>query len=176
MPVVLRLLKIVSTACSFIYYFTDNVVWLANMGYASNKVFNTKWKHIKNTSSLLKTMLEVVISIYNVVTKTILARRLEKKLAVFGDNKVDLDSEVHVLARNLILLRREIRFNFVEVLIYLSRMVLLTSSLKLIGHSQLHSIFVSGCGLFQSACQVFKNMKGKKNFHKLTIEDVTLKK
>ena len=172
----LRLLKIVSTACSFIYYFTDNVVWLANMGYASNKVLNVKWKHIKNTSSLLKTMLEVVISIYNVVTKTILARKLEKKLAVFGNNKVDLDSEVYVLARNLIILRREIRFNFVEVLIYLSRMVLLTSSLKLIGHSQLNSIFVSGCGLFQSACQVFKNMKGKKNFHKLTIEDVTLKK
>ena len=76
MPLVLRLLKIVSTACSFIYYFTDNVVWLANMGYASNKVFNVKWKHIKNTSSLLKTMLEVVISIYNVVTKTILAQKL----------------------------------------------------------------------------------------------------
>jgi hypothetical protein len=86
------------------------------------------------------------------------------------------DSEQYVLIRNLIILRRECRFYMIEASIYLLRFVLLTSSLKLIGHSVLHPIFVSFCGLAQSTCTVFKSMKGKKDFYKLTIEDVEAKK
>lgn len=29
----LRLIKILSHVCSFIYYLTDNIVWLANMDF-----------------------------------------------------------------------------------------------------------------------------------------------
>ena len=56
------------------------------------------------------------------------------------------------------------------------RFALLTSSLRLVGHSVLHPIFVSFCGLLMSTCVVFKSMKGKKDFYKLTIEDVEAKK
>lgn len=51
-------------------------------------------------------------------------------------------------------------------------MFLLTSALKLPGSDWLRPVFVAGCGLFQSGMQVFKSMRGKKHFHKLTIEDV----
>jgi hypothetical protein len=34
----LRILKIISTCCSFIYYLTDNIVWLANLGFVGNYV------------------------------------------------------------------------------------------------------------------------------------------
>lgn len=42
----LRILKIVSTCCSFIYYLTDNIVWLANLGFTSPRVpfYEFKWK------------------------------------------------------------------------------------------------------------------------------------
>jgi hypothetical protein len=68
----LRVLKIVSTVCSFIYYLTDNIVWLANLGFVGDYVPHLfggitkyKWKQIKNLFSLTKTILEVIIAFYN---------------------------------------------------------------------------------------------------------------
>lgn len=69
-------------------------------------------------------------------------------------------------------MRREAIFNRVEAVIYIMRMIMLVSSLKLMGHSILNPIFVSGCGIIQAVATVFKGMKGKKNFYKLTIEDI----
>ncbi len=50
-------------------------------------------------------------------------------------------------------------------------MIMLISSLKLIGHHYLDPIFVSICGLVQAMTGVFKSMKGKKKFYKLTFDD-----
>lgn len=64
----MRVLKIISTCCSFIYYLTDNIVFLANLDILSPTVPYTnkmlKWKLIKNIFSLTKTILEVVVAIY----------------------------------------------------------------------------------------------------------------
>ena len=73
------------------------------------------------------------------------------------------------------ILRREIKFHEVEAMIYLSRMFLLQQALKLPMSSYLSPVFVATCGLFQSGMQVFKSMRGKKHFHKLTFEDVKAK-
>ena len=59
-----------------------------------------------------------------------------------------------------------------EFFIYLMRMIMLIFSLKLPGHKQLHPIFVSICGLLQAITVVFKSMKGKKKFYKLTRADI----
>lgn len=59
-----------------------------------------------------------------------------------------------------------------EVFIYSMRMIMLTSSLRLIGHKYLDPIFVSLCGLLQAGSVVFKSMNGKKKFYKLTFNDV----
>ena len=66
----LRVLKIFSTFCSFFYYIADNWVWLAGLGYTSPRIFKYKWKQIKNTFSLWKTILELIISVYNIILKT----------------------------------------------------------------------------------------------------------
>ena len=61
----LRLLKVISACCSFVYYLTDNIVWLANLGFTSVYVpFSTqlKWKQIKNLFSLAKTVLEIIVA------------------------------------------------------------------------------------------------------------------
>ncbi len=49
---------------------------------------------------------------------------------------------------------------------------MLISSLKLVGHKYLHPIFVSVSGLLQAIFVVFKSMKGKKKFYKVTMKDV----
>ena len=58
-----------------------------------------------------------------------------------------------------------------QVLIYVLRMLMLISSIKLIGHKYLDPIFVSICALMQAVTVVFKAMKGEKKFYKLTIDD-----
>ena len=68
------------------------------------------------------------------------------------------------------------RFNKIEGAINIMRMVMLVSSLKLIGHSWIDPIFVSFCGVMQAGFTVFKALRGKKNFYKLTVEDVQDKK
>ena len=167
-----KFMKTISTICSFFYYLTDNIVWLANMGYLNNKVFSYKWKKIKDGFSLTKTILEVIISTYTVYLKKKEERILRKKIYEHSEKLVEPDTTWYVLVRNLVISRRETVFSKVECCIYLSRMVLLTYSLKLSGHSYFNPIFISLCGLFQASCTVFKSMKGKKPFKVLTIEDV----
>ena len=170
---VLRILKIFSTSCSFFYYLADNSVWLAGLGYINPKIFKYKWKQLKNTFSLWKTILELIISLYTVTLKKRQEKAIRARLAAnFKYKPVMLDTEQYVLVRELLILRRERVFNQVELLIYLARMMLLTSALRLPGSAWLRPVFVASCGLFQSGMQVFKSMRGKKHFHKLTIEDV----
>ena len=80
-----KFLKIISTICSFFYYLTDNIVWLANMGYMSNKIFEYRWKKIKDAFSLTKTVLEVVISLYTVYLKKREERMLRKKIYQYSE-------------------------------------------------------------------------------------------
>lgn len=81
-------------------------------------------------------------------------------------------SEQNVLVRQLIISRRETTYHYMEATIYTMRMLMLISSLKIKGHSYLNPIFVSACGLCQAFANVFKAMNAKKNFYKLSVEDV----
>lgn len=143
----LKFVKIISTFCSLIYYFTDNWLWLAQLDFASNTFLGLKIKRIKNLFSLLKTILELFISSFTVHIKRQEEALLVEQLRKYRHEQVEPGKEWYVLMVNLILLRREIRFNCIEAIIYLCRFFLLTSSLKLIGHSLLHPIFVSFSGL-----------------------------
>eukprot|EP00351_Strombidinopsis_sp_SopsisLIS2011_P000408 CAMPEP_0116875440 /NCGR_PEP_ID=MMETSP0463-20121206/7406_1 /TAXON_ID=181622 /ORGANISM="Strombidinopsis sp, Strain SopsisLIS2011" /LENGTH=101 /DNA_ID=CAMNT_0004521095 /DNA_START=932 /DNA_END=1237 /DNA_ORIENTATION=- len=89
---------------------------------------------------------------------------------------VSPDTEWYVLVRDIIIVRRQKGFHVIEAIIYVLRMMLLISSLKLVGHDYLDPIFVSGCGLGQALFTVFKSMKGKKPFFKLSTEDLNKKK
>jgi len=172
MPFEVKLMKIVSTICSFFYYLTDNIVWMSQIGYASPKVFGYRWKKIKDAFSLAKTILEVTISSYAVILNKRKERKLRKEIYAHAGKLVEPHTEQYVLIRNLIIFRRDAVFAKVEMIIYLARALLLTKGLRLPGHDYLQPIFISLCGLFQASCAVFKSMKGKKPFKVLTIEDV----
>ena len=143
-----KFVKIISTICSFFYYLSDNIVWLANMGYMNHAIFEYRWKKIKDAFSLTKTVLEVLISLYTVYLRKREERALRKKIYQYSGQLVQPDTTWYVLVRNLVISRRETIFAKVESAIYLARMFLLTYSLKLPGHSYLQPIFISLCGLF----------------------------
>lgn len=79
-------LKIISLSCSFIYYLTDNVVYLANLDFVSPVVpgTTTRWKQIKNRFSLIKTVLEVAIAIYSVILKKQREQQITRELSQFS--------------------------------------------------------------------------------------------
>ena len=73
----LKIWKTISSICSFIYYFADNVVWLSKIGFLSkflpfSKRFGyfIEWSKIKDHFSLAKTLLELFIYIYSKLEKT----------------------------------------------------------------------------------------------------------
>ena len=175
----LRMIKIVSTCCSFIYYLTDNIVWLANLGFVSSYVplmgTRLKWKQIKNIFSLTKTILEVIISFISILEKRKKEFEISQRLLQFDRNTISWDSEAYVLFRELIITRRERNYHKVEATIYICRMFMLISGLRVSGYTYLDPIFISMCGVAQASCTVFKSMKGKSNYYKLTIEDVQQK-
>jgi hypothetical protein len=176
----LKILKAISATCSFIYYYTDNIVWLAKIGFCDKRVpFSShvlrgglKWGHIKDQFSLCKTVLELVIYIYTFILKHREDSLLVSKLDEFEDLVIKKNHQSYVYLRKIVILRRELRFIWVEILIYSMRLILLTSNLKLVGHHLLDPIFVSCCGLLQAVSVVFKSMKSKKNFYKLEMDDL----
>jgi hypothetical protein len=107
-----------------------------------------KWGKVKDLFSLLKTIFELWIYIYTIYLKYKEEAILMKKLDAFDDQKIKKNHLSYVYLRKLVILWREIRFIIIEILIYSSRMILLTKGLKLVGHNVLDPIFVSVCGLF----------------------------
>ena len=176
-PIGLKILKFMSAICSHNYYLFDNIVWFTQIGILNKFIYlpKYKWKKFKDLFSLYKTILEVIISIYLVIIKSGKAALLERELAKFDKEVIKSNRQSYLLMRKLILIRRKIRFHQMEVFIYLRRMIMLISSLKLAGHKHLHPIFVSICGLLQAITVVFKSMKGKKKFYKLTTADIITK-
>lgn len=171
----MKVLKIISTICSFIYYLTDNIVYLANLDFVQPTIPGLpgyKWKQIKNYFSLTKTFMEIIIAIYQVHLKVAAEHDLILRLRKFNSEIVIWSSEANVLVRQMIGLRREAIFHRIEANIFFLRMLMLIKSLKIVGHSLLNPIFVSLCGVAQASLSVYKGMKGKQDVFKLTIEDI----
>lgn len=86
------------------------------------------------------------------------------------------DTPQYVILRNMLILRRERRFNRSEFAIFTLRFMMLNSALKLPLAKYLDPVFIAGCGLGQSTLACFKALKGKKPYFKLTMEDIGNKK
>lgn len=174
-PIPMKVLKIISTICSFIYYLTDNIVYLANLDFVRPTVPGMKgykWKQLKNMFSLTKTLMEIIIAIYQIHLKVEAENEIILKLRRFNAEVVIWSSEANVLVRQMIGLRREAIFHRIEANIFFLRMLMLIKSLKLVGESWLNPVFVSLCGVAQASLSVYKGMKGKQEVYKLTVEDI----
>lgn len=147
-PIGLKILKFFSAICSHNYYLFDNIVWFTQIGIVNKIILSKfKWKKLKDFFSLWKTIFEVIISVYVVIIKTRKEKRLAEELSKYGTQRIKSNRHSYVIMRNLILIRRKIRFHQMEVFIYAMRFIMLVYSLKLVGHGSLHPIFVSICGL-----------------------------
>lgn len=181
MIISLKVLKVISDCCSFMYYFTDNIVWFSKIGFLdkhvpfSKRVIGQeyKWGKIKDMFSLLKTIMELIIFCYSYKLKSAEEAMLFEKLSQCNDEVIRHNAKSYVYLRKLVILRREMRYIRIEIFIYVLRFIMLAKHLKLgVLHHYLDSIFVSCCGLAMAISTVFKTIKSKKNFYKLELDDI----
>ena len=69
------------------------------------------------------------------------------KLNKFADEVLKWNSEANLYIRNLIVLRRETFFHKIEVIIFLTRALMLFYDLRVFEQRYLNPIFVSACGI-----------------------------
>ncbi len=161
-----KVLKIISTCCSFVYYFTDNIVFLASVDFVSPKVpyaKNLKWKQIKNSFSLIKTVLEVIISFSQLRSNKSETANLFNILQQYDNEVLKFKSKANVVWQQIFSLRHEAKVERIWASINIMRMIMLLSKLKIVGHEYLNPIFVSLCGVCQAAANVFKVINEKNN-------------
>jgi hypothetical protein len=118
----LKFMKTTSCICSFIYYFSDNAIWLAKIGYTGKEVpFSEKltasgnsvpWSRIKDNFSLSKTCLELFIFTCTYYLKSRDENDVLNKLLTCGKvNEVISRKKIaFVYLRKLIIIRREKKF------------------------------------------------------------------
>ena len=86
--ILLKVLKIMSSFCSFYYYLFDNIVWFTQIGIMNKfLISNIKWKRFKDLFSLWKTILEIIISVYVVIIKQKKEKAIAEKILEFFNNK-----------------------------------------------------------------------------------------
>jgi hypothetical protein len=72
-PLPFKILSILTYAFSFMYYVTDNMLWLISVLLTSKAIdpsFEAKVKDRKNTFSLLRIVFYLIILIYSMVLRT----------------------------------------------------------------------------------------------------------
>ena len=90
-----------------------------------------------------------------------------EKLNKFSDEVLKWNSEANIYLRNLIILRRETFFHHIEVVIFLTRALMLFYDLKVFEQRFMNPIFISACGIVQVFSNMVKSMNAKKSFYKL---------
>lgn len=75
---------------------------------------------------------------------------MNEELRKFDSHVLRWNTEQNYLLREILAVRRETIIHKIEAYIYILRMFMLTSSLRVPGYKLLHPIFVSGCGLNQA--------------------------
>ena len=80
-----------------------------------------------------------------------------------------------VYLRKLVIHRREMRYIRIEIMIYLMRFLLLSAKLRITGfHEFQDPIFTSLCAVIMAIFVIFKQMRSKKAYYKLEIEDIKM--
>eukprot|EP00347_Sterkiella_histriomuscorum_P007816 403347453 len=92
----LKILKILSSICSFNYYFFDNIVWFTQIGIINKfLISHYKWKKFKDLFSLWKTILEIIISIYVVRLKKRKEQQImEKLMKLYESQKIKPNAQL----------------------------------------------------------------------------------
>ncbi|KAM3143342.1 hypothetical protein pb186bvf_004403 [Paramecium bursaria] len=161
-----KLLAISGHYASFMYYVSDNLMWiisvLVNSGIL-NPASEHRWKLKKNSFSQLR----IVVNLIRLTC--ILVMRYLKESRIFNQGFNQQDSQK--LCLSLIKLRRKRRFEVLDLILSILRFFMLTKSLKMKGYQYLDPVFVAFCGFTSASIALFKAVYEKKIFINLETQN-----
>jgi len=169
-PLILKVLITLRHVSSFFYYILDNTLWGVKTGVLSEYVDHDTykvWKYKKNWFSLFRNILQLTINLLKWDMSNTKHRMYTSELQSMRNKIVQTDDESYDVIRLLIRRRRKRRYQMLEVIHSVLRLVMLSKSLKLPGYSHLEPVFVAFCGLTSSVMSLFKAFTEKQKLLKI---------
>ena len=155
------LLKLFSHTCKLFYYFFDNLVWAASIGIISKMItfMNVKWAVSKDFMSLIRCIVEIMISAF--VTNRAIQYEKECEDILRSSPSKTISYDNSNTFKLLLQARRHRRYKVLELAQHILRVIMLCKSLRLPGHIHLSTIFMSVCALTSSYFSLFKMITEK---------------
>ena len=153
------------------YYFLDNLTWTIQIGIISEPIENVNWRleSTKDALSLLRYILRILIFLVTSHSKALKERDLRIDLLSNPIRKIWGMNNEYQLTCSMIKARSKRRFQAIEMMINIFRVIMLFKSLKLPGSQNLSTVFYSVCGTISGALALFKLLTHKSspivNYH-----------
>ncbi|CAK92765.1 unnamed protein product (macronuclear) [Paramecium tetraurelia] len=173
-PLLFKILAISGHYSSFMYYVSDNFLWIIAI-LAQSKVLQkeieARWKQRKNSFSQMRIMINLLR-----LTILIIFRENKENRILLEMTKIMTQDTSKKLQNSLIKLRRKRRFEILELILSILRFFMLTKSLRMTGYQYLDPVFVAciiisnikiACGLVSSGLALFKAIYEKRIFIQL---------
>ena len=110
-PKAIKTLTYMIHSLSFFLYFTDNIVWFANMGIINKRIMHSvKWKRVKDFFALWKNIIDIIKYLLDQIRNLKMQYDVEKELKKYDDSFIQKDKRCYELVKDLLLLRSKSRF------------------------------------------------------------------
>lgn len=135
-PIYMRLLKLFAHIATFFHNIVDNLLWGINIGVLSSvydQKTKKKWKAMKHTFSLFRIIFKLLLYNFSFQIRNKEIRDVLVQLRPLKDELIREDSTGHELCLQYLKMRGEMRFELLDSVIMLLRIVMLVRRLKLPG-------------------------------------------
>lgn len=135
-PRLIVFLKLFAHIATFFHNIVDNLLWGINIGVLSSvydqKTYK-KWKASKHTFSLIRIIFKLLLYNFSFQIRSKEIREILVQLRPLKDTLIREDSQAQELCVEYLKLRSEIRFEILDSVLMLLRVVMLVRRLKLPG-------------------------------------------
>ena len=160
-PVIL--LQLIRHIAGVWYYFLDNLMWIIQIGILSEplEASSSRLESTKDALSLTRYILRIVIFLMTSHSKAGKERQLRMELLAIPGRDIRMNSSGYTLTCRVIKARSKRRFQAIEMMINIFRVIMLLKSLKLPGSKKISNVFYSVCGVISGALALFKLLTHK---------------
>lgn len=155
-----NLWKALMSLSALFYHFFDNLVWANNVGVMGEYfVGDIKLKNTKNTFSLLRNIIKIILDIYKFQSLHYINKQNEEEVFEAFDYRVEnFQPDIHIQILNATIeIRAKLRFKLLDIVHSFLRIVTLVFSLRIEPfYSNVHPMFSNFCGMLQSIITLFK--------------------
>lgn len=156
------ILKLIRHTIGIIYYFLDNIIWTISIGLLREfGEGNSRLEGAKDTLSLIRYVMRIVIFLFTTHKNVMKEKSLRSDLMINSNKEIALNSYGHALTCRIMKARSKRRFQAIEMMINIFRIIMLFKSLRLPGSQRISSVFYSVCAVISIALSLFKVLTHK---------------